>query len=564
VIVIRLTIGRHRGAKLAQTVSVKDFGAVGNGIADDSNAIENAIANTPAYGELQFPDGTYIVDREFYITNPIKIVGPGTVKLKNNSALFNDYTNPLGRYIFHIRADNVTLDGLRFDGNSRNNYKVVGGVNHYYYAVGGTWQVNLVMVGWYGAAPSANVNNPCIINCTFYDSPFNSLDWLMQGQDNTGYAIVGGRVLNNYFELGQQGQCPPSNTRNLLVSGNTFKNAYFCAFQWYVWNMDGRFDGNSVYFNTDEIDMTLVDPALKQANWNSSATVLLYNGYLKIGKEDAGPNIACDVVNNSIFGTEIYFTAGMTESVVGWNNINASEACGIEYANTLEGNRIVGNRITKSNAPGLMLSSATPYYTVVSDNELIGCCSAVVSPNFPDISAGYTYDCQIYVASEQFYLKNNFARRSNAKPSVGALFQNTVTAIEFSNNYLTNAGNTVDVATVTTLHSGGTTPTLKSVSVAGDLQQWSYSMDSFPVGGTLDSFPTGKSGWLIASLGVESAYYVVNSASGATTCAKVSGTTNTADTDTASKLCVFASGNTINARNNLAAVQPMRIQYFYR
>lgn len=48
--------------KLAQTVSVKDFGAVGDGVADDTAAIQAALdyfANATTPGEVAFPAGTY-------------------------------------------------------------------------------------------------------------------------------------------------------------------------------------------------------------------------------------------------------------------------------------------------------------------------------------------------------------------------------------------------------------------------------------------------------------------------------------------------------------------------
>jgi len=61
-------VARSVQDKLRETVSVKDFGAVGNGVADDTNAILNAIAyiksrtNTSGYygGSIYFPTGIYV------------------------------------------------------------------------------------------------------------------------------------------------------------------------------------------------------------------------------------------------------------------------------------------------------------------------------------------------------------------------------------------------------------------------------------------------------------------------------------------------------------------------
>jgi hypothetical protein len=57
-------------AKLQQTVSVKDFGAVGDGVTNDTTAIQNAInAAATTSGIVTFPTGTYIV------TSPLSLVG---------------------------------------------------------------------------------------------------------------------------------------------------------------------------------------------------------------------------------------------------------------------------------------------------------------------------------------------------------------------------------------------------------------------------------------------------------------------------------------------------------
>jgi hypothetical protein len=63
------------GLKLAQTVSVKDFGAVGDGVADDTAAIQAALA---AATSVYFPAGTYLTT--------------GNIDIKNK-CLFGDPTN---------------------------------------------------------------------------------------------------------------------------------------------------------------------------------------------------------------------------------------------------------------------------------------------------------------------------------------------------------------------------------------------------------------------------------------------------------------------------------------
>jgi hypothetical protein len=64
-------------AKLAQTVSVKDFGAVGDGVANDTAAIQAAIAGVSAETIINFPQGTYKVTGTLEM--PLKVSGNFTV-----------------------------------------------------------------------------------------------------------------------------------------------------------------------------------------------------------------------------------------------------------------------------------------------------------------------------------------------------------------------------------------------------------------------------------------------------------------------------------------------------
>ena len=71
-------------AKLSETVSVKDFGAVGNGVANDTVAIQNAInAGISSGRSIYIPAGTYKVTSALTVNGPLgfKIYGDGTTSI---------------------------------------------------------------------------------------------------------------------------------------------------------------------------------------------------------------------------------------------------------------------------------------------------------------------------------------------------------------------------------------------------------------------------------------------------------------------------------------------------
>jgi hypothetical protein len=105
--------------KLQQTVSLKDFGAVGNGIADDTVTIQNAI--TACYGkELFINPGTYKITSTVNITAGITIRG-----VAGQSIFQQSFANAAGFIMFSIASpappvrsiSNVIWDGITFDGN---------------------------------------------------------------------------------------------------------------------------------------------------------------------------------------------------------------------------------------------------------------------------------------------------------------------------------------------------------------------------------------------------------------------------------------------------------------
>jgi len=93
-------------AKLRQYVSVKDFGAVGNGIADDTTAIQNAVNYVGSIGgTIFFPTGSYLVSSTIAISNSaIIIAGASVVGTFEGSKIVGNVTTPAS--IFSI-ANNV-------------------------------------------------------------------------------------------------------------------------------------------------------------------------------------------------------------------------------------------------------------------------------------------------------------------------------------------------------------------------------------------------------------------------------------------------------------------------
>lgn len=76
--------------------SVRSAGAAGNGVTDDTTALQNIINSATAAGKIVFFDaGTYIVTRTLLIPPGAKLVGEGLASIiLSSGAFFNDMQNP--------------------------------------------------------------------------------------------------------------------------------------------------------------------------------------------------------------------------------------------------------------------------------------------------------------------------------------------------------------------------------------------------------------------------------------------------------------------------------------
>ncbi len=98
---------RTSGDKFSDAVSVKDFGAAGNGLHDDTLAIQKALA---AHDAVYIPPGTYLVSGTITLGERQRLYGAGqvsTLTAQDNS--FN---------VVEIVADFATLSDLRINGGA--------------------------------------------------------------------------------------------------------------------------------------------------------------------------------------------------------------------------------------------------------------------------------------------------------------------------------------------------------------------------------------------------------------------------------------------------------------
>ena len=190
-------------SKLREFVSVKDFGAVGDGIADDTAAIQAAL-NSGAYLVL-LPLGTYKTTSTIYIPDRVTFRGQGTSSIINASAVsgaaIKSYFGPFSTFKIEQRLEDLKITGTStygviWSGSTTGGMKNVwvAGTHTHGFIVDGSFGCLFEQLKTYGAQISGacfwagadfNANH---LN-GLYTSTFSSVNFLSSSDANaiTGY-----------------------------------------------------------------------------------------------------------------------------------------------------------------------------------------------------------------------------------------------------------------------------------------------------------------------------------------------------------------------------------------
>lgn len=107
------SVATNVGAKLSQYVSVKDFGATGNGTTDDTTFIQNAL-NSGQKG-IYFPKGEYRITATLNVPRGVSLFGDGYEQV-----ILNGYALANTDAIFYLTGGDQfsTIDNLQFKGQA--------------------------------------------------------------------------------------------------------------------------------------------------------------------------------------------------------------------------------------------------------------------------------------------------------------------------------------------------------------------------------------------------------------------------------------------------------------
>jgi hypothetical protein len=227
-------IQRTARDKMREVLSVKDFGAIGDGIGDDAPAIINAVsAAYAASADLYIPPGVYLINSTITLANDnLTIYGAGWQSIIKKNANIDGIV---------VTGNSCVLRNFAVDGNGKNASGV--GIKGADNRVVGVRSYNNNAHGIYRDGQSTNCFRNVVENCFTHDNNgigiscntapnsvtigcvtrFNGLEGITDDLPSYRSTIVGNYVGDN-CQIGGVGGIGVDQASNSVITGNVINN----------------------------------------------------------------------------------------------------------------------------------------------------------------------------------------------------------------------------------------------------------------------------------------------------------------------------------------------------
>ena len=330
-------------SKLQESVSVKDFGAVGDGSTDDTAAIQaaiDAVSATGTYGEVIIPPsaGEYIFTS---IQNKTKVTLKGTggiLKYKDNTAVDSGVSYYL---IYNLTGEKVTYEGLIIEGNKANNTAF-------------TVADAITCTGFAGTVRDCRIFNPPDSGIMFSDANRGQcVGNYVEAAPDAGIYVNGTLVADP----------SSSDSQGALVAGNVIKSCVFNGIVLKRGCQDVSVDANTVFDCGNGIGTESFTGGNNPWNISITNNQIFNIGYMYRSSSVAERGIDLQMSDNCVVsGNRVHEVGGVALNVSGGSN------------NTVDGNVFTGHAASPDpdGQSGFLYEtreSSVPSYNIITNNQ---------------------------------------------------------------------------------------------------------------------------------------------------------------------------------------------------